>query len=103
VKRVFVDSGGWYAHLVSDDADHQTTRQLFQRARDERWSLVTTNAVVYEAHALLRLMRFPMPRAVRTSTGASTSSGAIAGRFRSARLLFDSRREREVLARGSGR
>jgi predicted nucleic acid-binding protein len=53
VRRVFVDSGGWYAHLVAEDADHATSRRLFQQARAERWSFFTTNAVVFEAYALI--------------------------------------------------
>jgi uncharacterized protein len=53
VKRVFVDSGGWFAHLVSEDAAHATARALFGRALRERWSLVTTNVVLIETYALL--------------------------------------------------
>jgi uncharacterized protein len=53
VKRVFVDSGGWFAQLVAEDADHATAQRLFQQALAERWSLFTTNAVVYESHALI--------------------------------------------------
>ncbi len=43
MKRVFVDSGGWFAHLVAEDASHATAHDLFGRALRERWSLVTTN------------------------------------------------------------
>jgi predicted nucleic acid-binding protein len=50
---VFVDSGGWFAHLVAEDASHATARDLFGRALRERWSLVTTNVVVIETYALL--------------------------------------------------
>ena len=53
MKRVFVDSGGWYAHLVAEDRNHEAARHLFQRVRDDRRSLVTTNAVMFEAHALI--------------------------------------------------
>src|SRR5438105_677317 len=53
VKRVLVGSGGWYAHLVAEDANHQTARRLFRQAHAERGSLFTTNAVVFEAHALI--------------------------------------------------
>jgi predicted nucleic acid-binding protein len=53
VKRVFVDSGGWYAQIVAEDADHAVAQRLFQQALAERWSLFTTNAVVYESHALI--------------------------------------------------
>ena len=52
MSRVFVDSGGWFAYLVGDDAEHDTAHRLFMRARNERRTLVTTNAVVFETHAL---------------------------------------------------
>ncbi len=50
--RLF-DSGGFFAHLVSKDALHTRATELFARAEREGWHLVTTNAVVYETHALL--------------------------------------------------
>ena len=53
MKRVFVDTGAWFAHLVAEDADHQAAGRLFGQARAERWRLVTTNAVLFETHALL--------------------------------------------------
>jgi uncharacterized protein len=53
VKRVFVDSGGFFAHLVKEDALHGRARDLFAQAEREHWDLITTNAVVYETHALL--------------------------------------------------
>jgi predicted nucleic acid-binding protein len=53
VNQIFVDSGGWFAHLVAEDADHATARRLFFEARQQRRGLVTTNAVVFETYALL--------------------------------------------------
>ena len=53
MKPVFVDSGGWYAHLVAEDANHEVAGRLFRQAQTERWTLFTTNAIVFEAHALL--------------------------------------------------
>ncbi len=53
MKLVFVDSGGFFAHLVSEDAFHSHAKKLFAQAEREGWHLVTTNAVVYETHALL--------------------------------------------------
>ena len=53
MRRVFVDSGGFYAVLVADDAHHSAARSIFEKAASEGWALVTTNAVVFEAHALL--------------------------------------------------
>ena len=53
MKRVFVDSGGFFANLVPEDASHQVAARLFREAQDAGWDLVTTNAVVFETHALL--------------------------------------------------
>lgn len=53
MKRVFVDSGGFFALLAPEDQFHAYAGALFQRANSERWGLVTTNAVVIETHALL--------------------------------------------------
>jgi predicted nucleic acid-binding protein len=48
VKRVFVDSGAFFALLVAQDASHAAASKIFQSARDERWELTTTNVVVIE-------------------------------------------------------
>lgn len=61
----FVDSGGFFASLDSDDAHHVRARELFVRARAERWRLITTNAVIYETHALLTARL----RSARTALG----------------------------------
>ena len=53
MKRVFVDSGGFFALLARDDQFHERARELFLRANSERWGLVTTNTVVIETYALL--------------------------------------------------
>jgi predicted nucleic acid-binding protein len=53
VKRALVDSGGFFAHLVAEDALHERARGLFAQAEREHWDLLTTNAIVYETHALL--------------------------------------------------
>ncbi len=53
MNAVFVDSGGWFAYLVGSDAEHAAAHRLFTRARDERRTLVTTNAVLFETHALI--------------------------------------------------
>lgn len=53
MKRVFVDSGGFFALLIAEDASHSRATDLFRRAATEHWRLVTTNAVVVEAHALI--------------------------------------------------
>jgi uncharacterized protein len=53
VKRVFVDSGAFFALLVPQDASHVAATSVFQRAQAERWKLSTTNVVVIETYALL--------------------------------------------------
>ncbi len=53
MRRVFVDSGGFFALLAREDQFHDRAQSLFQRANDERWRLVTTNVVVIETYTLL--------------------------------------------------
>jgi predicted nucleic acid-binding protein len=53
VRRVFVDSGGFFALLAAEDSFHDHARSLFSRANQERWHLATTNAVVVETYSLL--------------------------------------------------
>jgi predicted nucleic acid-binding protein len=53
VKRVFVDSSGFFAFDCQDDRWHERARTFFAEADAGRWSMVTSNAVIYEVHALL--------------------------------------------------
>ena len=53
MKRVFVDTGAFFAVLVPEDLHHERARVIFTRAGEERWQLVTTNMVVIETYALL--------------------------------------------------
>lgn len=53
MTRVFIDTGGFFAAIVAEDANHEHAVRLFQQARRDAWRFVTTNAVVYETHALL--------------------------------------------------
>ena len=53
MKRVFVDSGAFFALQVAQDASHPAAADVFERARNEHWELTTTNAVVIETYALL--------------------------------------------------
>jgi uncharacterized protein len=53
VRRVFVDTSGFYALIVGKDDNHGRADELFGLAQREAWRLVTTNAVVFETHALL--------------------------------------------------
>ncbi len=53
MKRVFVDTGGFFALLCAEDQSHERARALFSEADAQYWRLVTTNAVVIETHALV--------------------------------------------------
>jgi predicted nucleic acid-binding protein len=53
VRHVFVDTSALFALTVVEDQNHIHTRELFAQAYRESWSLVTTNAVVVETHALI--------------------------------------------------
>jgi predicted nucleic acid-binding protein len=55
VRRVFVDTSAFFAHLVVVDAHHTKARALFERADREAWTLITTNAVVWETYTLIRI------------------------------------------------
>ncbi len=46
MKRVFIDTSGFYALLIVDDHNHTRAEELFRIGERERWRLVTTNAVV---------------------------------------------------------
>lgn len=52
MKRVFIDTSGFYALLIADDQNHLRAEKLFRLGEGEGWRLATTNAVVIEAHAL---------------------------------------------------
>lgn len=53
MRWVFVDTSGFYALIVGKDENHGRANELFTLAQREAWRLVTTNAVVFETHALL--------------------------------------------------
>ncbi len=55
MRRVFVDTSAFFAHLVAEDRHHPQARALFERAARESWTLVTTNAVVSESYTLIRV------------------------------------------------
>ena len=53
MRRIFVDTSGFYALIVGKDENHGRAEELFKLAQREAWRLVTTNAVVFETQALL--------------------------------------------------
>jgi predicted nucleic acid-binding protein len=52
MKRVFVDSGGFFALLDRADDAHESAKHVFAQANTERWRLVTTNTVVVDIRTL---------------------------------------------------
>jgi uncharacterized protein len=52
MRLVFVDTSGFYALMVGGDENHSRAQELFTLAQRENWRLITTNAVIVEAHAL---------------------------------------------------
>ncbi|HEX6048365.1 MAG TPA: hypothetical protein VFZ21_03830 [Gemmatimonadaceae bacterium] len=50
---LFLDSSGWFAALSPPERMHSAARLAYQRAVTEGLSLVTTDLVVAEMHALL--------------------------------------------------
>jgi predicted nucleic acid-binding protein len=54
MRRVFVDTSCFYAHLNPDDPFHAQARELLSRAAREGWTLVTTNYVLVETLAVVQ-------------------------------------------------
>jgi len=54
MRRVFVDTSGFYAAIDETDPFHRPSFDLFARAEAEKWSLLTTNYVVHECWALIQ-------------------------------------------------
>jgi predicted nucleic acid-binding protein len=54
MRRVFVDTSGFYAAIDETDPFHQQAFALFAKAEAEKWSLVTTNYIVHECWALIQ-------------------------------------------------
>ena len=53
MRRVLVDSSAFFALIAREDRHHKEAAALFTSADHEHWELVTTNATVFECHALL--------------------------------------------------
>ncbi len=51
-RRVFVDTGAFFALLNAQDEHHPRAEKRFNEAHRKRWRLVTTNAVVWESYSL---------------------------------------------------
>lgn len=55
MKRVFVDTSGFYAELDGTDPSHPAARDCFALALRENWHLVTTNYVIHESWAVIQV------------------------------------------------
>ncbi|MBI3757973.1 MAG: PIN domain-containing protein [Deltaproteobacteria bacterium] len=53
MRRVFVDTGAFYAALNSKDQHHQQATVFFIQAVEEAWHLLTSNFIVAETYALV--------------------------------------------------
>jgi uncharacterized protein len=54
MRKIFVDTSGFYAFLDGRDRFHEASKELFLRARDEGWQLVTSSYVVHESWSLIQ-------------------------------------------------
>jgi uncharacterized protein len=90
-RRVFIDTGAYYALASPRELDHDAARRIMERLIAESWHLFTTNFILAETHALT-LSRLGRDLALRVLTDIERSSVTIvrvsAG---------DERRAREIL------
>jgi len=52
-RRAFTDSSAYLALLDENDRNHETAIQLLEWLADQRYRQYTTNAMLFEAHALI--------------------------------------------------
>ena len=55
-RRLFVDTGAWYAIQVADDAWHREAADTLRELLSGQHILVTTNQVLGETYTLLRML-----------------------------------------------
>jgi predicted nucleic acid-binding protein len=72
VKRLFVDTGAWYALVDADDPDHERVLPAF---RAHRGKLLTSNFVFDEA---VTLMRYKLGWGVAHQFGQQLRGGHVA-------------------------
>lgn len=53
-KKVFIDTSGFYALLVSNDDYHMTARNFINNAREQKILLHTTDYILDETYTLLK-------------------------------------------------
>jgi predicted nucleic acid-binding protein len=54
VRKVFVDTSGFYAFLDAGDPFHRECVTLWERALAEEWHLITSSYVIHESWALIQ-------------------------------------------------
>lgn len=52
-RAIFVDTSVFYAFADQDDGDHQTVSDLLEKFQNQRITLVTSNFIIAETHALM--------------------------------------------------
>ena len=52
-KRAFVDTSVFYAFLDKSDKFHGEATELFRKARKEHYTLISSNFILAESHALI--------------------------------------------------
>ncbi len=72
MRRVFVDTGAWYALVDADDPDHGRVAPCF---REHRGRLITSNFVFDEA---ITLTRYRLGWPVASRLGAQLRAGQVA-------------------------
>lgn len=91
-RRVFVDTGSYFALADPRDENHREANAILQRLVNERWRVFTTNFILAETHALV-LTRRGRALALRILSEIDHSRTVIV-RVSAA----DERRAREILA-----
>lgn len=54
MKKIFVDTSGFYAFLDRTDPFHDTCKNLFLKGAEEGWHLFTSSFVAHESWALIQ-------------------------------------------------
>jgi uncharacterized protein len=94
-RRVFVDTGAFFALYDTSQVDHRSAVLIQRRLGRERWQLITTNLVVAETHALAlrRLGRSQAARLLNEIDDSATVGGLIYVRVQSE----DEARARQII------
>lgn len=75
-RRFFVDSSAYLALLARDDRRHTEARTIAERLADYGYQPVTTNALLFEAHALI-MRKLGINAGMRFVQAAYTGATAI--------------------------